>query len=98
MALREEGPRPEGRGLAPGGETSTMRVAVEFRDESQGFEVAAGQLIDAWDGPAGLPEADVRARIAATLEQPRDFPPLRRAVVPGDRVVIPLDADVPGAA
>ena len=74
-----------------------MRVAVEFRDESQGFEVAAGRLIDAWDGPPGCPRWTSGPRSPPPWSNP-DFPPLGRAVVPGDRVAIPLDADMPGAA
>jgi hypothetical protein len=40
----------------------------------------------------------VRGLLADALEHPRDYPPLRQAVVPGDRVVIALGDDVPDAA
>ena len=39
--------------------------------------------------------ADVRAATAAAIATPIGFPPLARAVVPGDRVVLALDHDVP---
>jgi lactate racemase len=39
--------------------------------------------------------SDVTATTAAALAAPLDFPPLARAVVPGDHVVLALDHDVP---
>src|SRR5437764_674174 len=74
-----------------------MRVAVEFQDERLDFDVAEDQLVGAWHGPAGVPADDVERLVRDALENPREFPPLRQAVVPGDRVVIPWDADVPEA-
>ncbi len=41
---------------------------------------------------------DVAAAVSAALAAPLDFPPLAAAVVPGDRVVIALDPDVPQRA
>ena len=41
---------------------------------------------------------DVRAATAAAIAMPIGFPPLAKAVVPGDRVVLALDHDVPRGA
>ncbi len=46
-------------------------------------------------GRAGVPAADVGMLVCAALEQPRDYPPLRQAVVPGDRVVVAADHQIP---
>jgi len=51
-----------------------------------------------WDGPRGEAIADVGAATAAALAQPIEFPPLRQAVVPGDKIVLALEPDVPQAA
>ena len=44
------------------------------------------------------PIGDVREATRAAIEEPLDYPALREAIVPGDRVVIPLQAGVPQAA
>src|SRR5436309_5419752 len=41
---------------------------------------------------------DVAAAVAKALAEPLNFPPLRQAVIPGDRVVVALDSGVPQAA
>jgi hypothetical protein len=51
-----------------------------------------------WEGPRDEPIRDVRTATAAALAQPLGFPPLGRAIVPGDKVVLALDGDVPRAA
>jgi nickel-dependent lactate racemase len=45
--------------------------------------------------PAGSALADPAAAVAAVLDAPLGFPPLRQAVVPGDHVVVALDHGVP---
>src|SRR4051794_35176565 len=77
---------------------SVMRVTVEFRDERLEFEVPDDRLVGVWHGPPGIPDAEVKGRVLEALEHPLGYPPLRQAVVPGDRVVIPLDPDLPAAA
>ncbi len=72
-----------------------MRVTVNFQDERLDLEVPDDRLIASWQGPAGLSTADFREHLREALENPRDYPPLRRAVVPGDRVVIALDDETP---
>lgn len=41
------------------------------------------------------PQADLARRVAEALENPLEFPALRQAVVPGDRIVIVFDQRVP---
>ena len=48
--------------------------------------------------PAPEPLADLPATLRQSLEVPLEFPPLSRAVVPGDHVVLALDRHTPQAA
>jgi nickel-dependent lactate racemase len=50
-----------------------------------------------WEGPRGTAIDDVRAAAAAALAAPLEFPPLRLAVVPGDKIVLALEPGVPQA-
>ena len=72
-----------------------MRVAVDFQDERLDLELPEERLVADWHGPAGAAGADVHRLVVEALENPRQYPPLRQAVVPGDRVVIALDIEVP---
>jgi len=72
-----------------------MRVAVDFQDERLDLDVPDERLLSAWRGPAGLEPSEARDLVREALEHPRGFPPLRHAVVPGDRVVLAFDARVP---
>ncbi len=74
-----------------------MRVVVDFQDESLEIELREEQLVGAWNGPVGDDGAAVAAAVRSALENPREFPPLRQMVVPGDRVAIALDASIGGA-
>jgi hypothetical protein len=74
-----------------------MRVVVNFQAERLEFEVADERLMGVWHGPPGMDRTAVRRAVFEALETPGDFPPLRQAVVPGDRVTIALDAKVPDA-
>ncbi|MGE3821153.1 MAG: lactate racemase domain-containing protein [Isosphaeraceae bacterium] len=71
------------------------RILVRFQDEELTLEVPEDRLIAAWLGPGDSSDRDDARRLAKALEEPRDFPPLRQAVVPGDRVVIPVGPGVP---
>ena len=71
-----------------------MQVAVDFQNERLGFEVPEERLVADWHGPAGMETEDVRRLVKDALESPRQYPPLRQAVVPGDRVVLALDPEV----
>ena len=74
-----------------------MQVSVDFQDERVELDVPEQALVGAWQGPRGAGADGVPALIAEALEHPREYPPLRQAVVPGDRVVIALGDDVPEA-
>jgi hypothetical protein len=73
-----------------------MKVAVVFQDQSIDFEIANDRLIGHWSGPLAGPSLKAGSLASAQFEAPHDFPPLSRAVVPGDRVVVPLDPSTPG--
>ena len=45
--------------------------------------------------PRGRPVDDVSAAVARAVDEPLDYPPLRRATTPGDRVVIALAPGLP---
>jgi nickel-dependent lactate racemase len=75
-----------------------MQVGVTFQDERLDLEVPEDRLVGEWHGPAGVAPGDVERLVLDALEQPRLYPPLRQAVVPGDRVVIALDPQVPQAS
>jgi lactate racemase len=72
-----------------------MPVVVDFQDEQAEFDVPEDRLVGAWRGPEPLPAADVAGRVADALRNPRDYPSLRQAVVPGDRVIIAVDPEIP---
>jgi hypothetical protein len=72
-----------------------MQVGVEFADERVDLEVADDRLVGAWSAPEASRPGPARPRVREALEGPRDYPPLRSAVVPGDRVVIPVTPGIP---
>lgn len=75
-----------------------MRYVVGFQDDGLEFEVPPERVVAAWRGPQGLPALEAVAAVGDALEHPRDFPPLRQMIVPGDRVTIALDPEIPEAA
>lgn len=48
--------------------------------------------------PAQVPLTDPIGAVAAALAEPLDYPPLRRAITPADRVVLALEEGLPRAA
>jgi Lactate racemase N-terminal domain len=72
-----------------------MRVNVAFQGESLELELPEEQLVAVWQAPGGHSRAESAEMIGAALDAPRDFPPLRQTVVPGDHVTIALDPSVP---
>ncbi len=72
-----------------------MRVNVAFHGESLELELPDEQVVAAWQAPVGHGGAESAAMIAAALDAPRNFPPLRQTVVPGDRVTIAFDPSIP---
>src|SRR5271170_1140540 len=71
-----------------------MQVSVEYHDEQLDFEVSEPSLVGSWRGPAGLGPREQLSALVDGLENPRDFPALRQAVVPGDRVVVAWDPTI----
>ncbi|MGA2703312.1 MAG: lactate racemase domain-containing protein [Isosphaeraceae bacterium] len=71
-----------------------MRGSVEFQDEQFELELLDETLAGLWNGPAGVSGEAAAAAVRDALEQPLDFPPVRQAVVPGDRVAIALDSSL----
>ena len=71
-----------------------MRGSVEFQDEQFELELPDETLVGLWNGPAGVSGEAAAATVRDALEQPLDFPPVRQAVVPGDRVAIALDSSL----
>lgn len=74
-----------------------MQVRVDYEDGLLTFEADAARLVAAWPGPPAGPAGDARAEARAAFDAPIGFPPLRLTVVPGDRVVVPLDTTLPEA-
>ena len=72
-----------------------MRLTVDFHDQGLELELPDEQLVAAWSAPAGHSRAESAELIRTALEAPRDFPPLRQTVVPGDRVTIAMDPSIP---
>lgn len=59
---------------------------------------AAGQTAFTECRTSGSPLADPARAVVEALEQPIEFPPFDRAIVPGDKVVLAVERDVPQVA
>jgi nickel-dependent lactate racemase len=59
------------------------------------LDLPADRLVACCGAPVERAVRDVSAATTAALESPLAFPPLSRAVVPGDHVVVAFDRDVP---
>lgn len=72
-----------------------MSVRIDYSGKR--FEVALpeAQLLGAWNGPSGLAPDRFENELRRVLETPLDFPGLRHAVVPGDRVAVPFARPFP---
>jgi len=66
-------------------------------DSTITLDLPSGVLVAECDGPRGDPLDDPAAAVAAVLGEPLQFPSIREATVPGDRVVVALDRGVPQA-
>jgi nickel-dependent lactate racemase len=73
-----------------------MRLVMDYGLDRVEFEVAADRSIADLQPPAAL--ADPAAAVRAALEEPHNFPALRRALTPDDRVDIVLDEELPRLA
>src|SRR5215470_11113259 len=72
-----------------------MRIVVDFQDEGLEFEVPPERVVASWRGPTGVSPSEPATALREALENPRDFPPLRQVVVPGDTVVVAVDPTIP---
>ncbi|HEY7311841.1 MAG TPA: lactate racemase domain-containing protein [Gemmataceae bacterium] len=73
-----------------------MRIAMDCGLDRVEFEVADEHLIPGPQPPTAL--ADPAAAVRAALEQPFEFPALRRALTPDDHVAIVVDEQLPHLA
>ena len=71
------------------------RYVIGYGSERFDLDAAEGAEFEAFAPPAGMSPAHAEAALREVLERPRGYPPLRDNVVPGDRVAIALDPDVP---
>jgi nickel-dependent lactate racemase len=62
------------------------------------IDVPEGRIIATCGVPAAGPLADVAQATAEALRAPLDYPPLSQMVVPGDKVCLVLDDEVPQAS
>ena len=85
----EAHPRPVSK---PNSLTVDVRFGRAGRTE---LSVDADRLVTRREAPEQL--ETLESSIRAALTTPLDFPPLEQAVIPGDRIVIALDADTPAA-
>jgi lactate racemase len=67
---------------------------VDYQDERLDFELPEQRFVGSWRGPSGLGPSEQVSALRDGLENPRDFPALRQAVVPGDRVVVAWDPTI----
>ena len=73
-----------------------MQIKLPYDDQrTLDFDVPNDALVASCFEPHGESVSDVRAIADRVLADPLDFPPLRKAVVPGDRVAITLDDGIP---
>lgn len=71
------------------------RYVIEYGTESLDLDLPDGSEAAVFTPPAGMADPEAEAALREALERPRNYPPLRRNVVPGDRVAIALDPDLP---
>ena len=80
-----------------------MHIELEYQGKSLTFEVDPQQLVTSWPEPRGQkhPASEnepTATSLRKTLAEPLDFPPIHQAVVPGDRVVVPVDPNLDNPA
>jgi nickel-dependent lactate racemase len=71
-----------------------MRIAMEYGRERVELDVADDRRVGGPRPPAAALD-DPAAALRATLEAPFEYPALRRALTPGDRVTVVLDETLP---
>ncbi len=74
-----------------------MKLVVSFASDLLELEVADDRLAAHWSGPEPIAPEQVANEVRRALESPAGFPGLGQVVVPGDRIALPFDADLPGS-
>jgi len=73
-----------------------MHFEIRQGEETLGVEIADSRLVGRFKGPTAKKAPSPDALVKTALDSPLDgAPPLRRAVVPGDRVTLALDSSLP---
>ena len=75
-----------------------MPVSIAFDQNILEFEIDPDRLVASWAGPQGISGPQLADRVRESLANPLEFPLMERAVVPGDRVVLAVDGDLPERA
>lgn len=75
-----------------------MDVSVGFGLKRFTCEIPPERVVEYWRGPESLNQARIPDLAREAISSPLQFPPLRSAIVPGDRVVLAVDVRVPALA
>src|SRR5437763_5089742 len=75
---------------------ATQTILRFGREQSLAFSFRDGALVANCASPATAIE-DWPAALRAALDSPLEYPPLRQAATPGDRVALAIDRDLPQA-
>ncbi len=75
-----------------------MRVGVDWGRQHLDVDVTADKVIAVRGGAPAPALADPVATMRGALEEPVDFPPLRRALTPDDHIAVVIDERVPQLA
>lgn len=75
--------------------TKLSRTIQYGMDRELDVTFQEGAHVDEIVAPKAASIDDVAAAVAAGLEAPQDFPPLAKAIVPGDRVVLAIEPETP---
>ncbi len=72
-----------------------MRATLSYGSRRLEVEVSDDALVAVRRAPQAPPLIDPAAAVAAALEQPLGFPPLRRALTPDDLIAVVVDEQLP---
>ncbi len=75
-----------------------MRVRIPYARSELELDLPGDRLLTVERKPTAPALPDVAAAVASALENPRDFPALRRALTPDDHVAIAIDDGLPNIA
>src|SRR5262245_29396651 len=72
-----------------------MKFNIRQGETTLGVEIAEERLVGRFAGPTAKNALTPDLLVKHALDAPLEAPPLHRMVVPGDRVVLGLDASLP---